>query len=449
MTIHAGAATWELASRAGTGREAQVPANLTVDISIQYLEGGSRAGAVSPREARGRLRIAFEDLPLAMVLLGWDLPLRVVEACAEECALQGADLYLWQPLLTAHGSFQPDPAWYVVALNGHPVVGYAQRPEFTFVCPNRPDAREGVLHHLSAAIAGGFYRGVFLDRIRFPSPAGDLARQLGCFCDACREVSRQAGFDLSTVRQALLSLLASREGRHASIRRLLSASSVQEPQGPLQSLEHLMQFRQRSISAIVKEAAEIAIAGGLRVGLDCYTPTLARMVGQDLPALATHCDWIKVMTYVRAYVPASLPFEILGLADWLMGSGGESELAAMSCLAEATGWPLPACREEVRHGGLSPSILTEEVRRGRVSYAHPLLAGIELVEIPGVAEFSADQIRIDAEAVLAGAPDGIVLSWDLMYMSANRLRLANFLYHCPTTPSPLTRPRAPTASHSH
>jgi len=214
---------------------------------------------------------------------------------------------------------------------------------------------------------------------------------------------------------------------------MLSGSSAQEGEGPLRSLGQLMQFRQRSITAVVEEAADLATARGLAVGLDCFSPTLARMVGQDLSALARHCGWIKVMTYARAYGPASLPFEVMGLADWLMGSGDVSELAAMVCIAAGTGWPLPTFREEVRHGGLSSSILTEELRRGRLSDARQLLAGIELVEIPGMSELSADQIRTDSEAVLAGAPDGIVLSWDLLHMPADRLRLANSLYRRPTS----------------
>jgi hypothetical protein len=403
-----------------------------MNVSIQYLEGGSPADMVSPEEARGRLHTAFEDLPLAMVLLGWDLPPRVVEACAEECALQGADLYLWQPLLTAHGPFQPDPAWSVVGLNGQPVAGFEKKPEFTFVCPNRPGVRESILRHLDAALASGYYRGVFLDRIRFPSPSGDPASQLGCFCEACCEASGQAGFDLSRVRQDLLRLIATPEGRQAAARRMLSVPGVPEPHGPLQSLSHLLQFRVRSISAMVEEAADVARTRGMRVGLDCYAPTLTRMVGQDLPVLASHCDWIKVMTYARAYGPASLPFEILGLADWLMGSDGGSESAVMGFLAGATGWLLPASREEARHGRLSPSILTEEIRRGRVSHDRLLLAGIELVEIPGVAELGEDQIRADSEAVLAGAPDGVVLSWDLLRIPPDRLRLANSLYCRPT-----------------
>jgi hypothetical protein len=402
-----------------------------VNISIQYLEGGTSAAEVSPQEARARLRAAFEELPLAMVLLGWDLPPRVVEACAQECALHTADLYLWQPLLTAHGPFQPDPAWNVVALDGSPAAGRADKPEFTFVCPNRPEVRESVLQHLSAAVALGAYRGVFLDRIRFPSPAGEPARQLGCFCSACRQASGQVGLDLDHVRDDLLLLFATQESRQAATRMLLSRSNGETARGPRRSLELLLQFRLQSIAAIVKQAARLAVAGGLAVGLDCYSPTLARMVGQDLPTLAGHCDWIKVMTYARSYAPASLPFEVTRLADWLMGPGRVSEAAAMAAVAEATGWPLPSVRDELRHGGLAPSILTEELRRGRSANARPLLAGIELVEIPGVSELNPVQIRTDSEAVRAGAPDGIVLSWDLTHMPADRLRLANSLYRRP------------------
>ena len=397
-----------------------------MEIAVQYLEGGSHAARVSPAEARARLRAAFERVPFAMVLLGWDLDPRVVEACAEECALHQSDLYLWQPLLTGHGTHRPDPAWHVVALDNRPVAGHAHKPEFTFICPNRPGVRESVLQNLSAALAGGYYRGVFLDRIRFPSPAGDLAGRFGCFCDACYEASRQADLDLSVVREDLLRLVTTREGKKAAIRCMLSTSSGRD-----HSLQRMLAFRQRSVSALVRQVADMAMAQGLKVGLDCYSPTFAPIVGQDLAVLGDHCDWIKVMTYVRAYGPASLPFEILALANWLITSEGESESAALDFLAKATGWSLPTSREEVREGRLSASILTEELRRGRVRHAHHLFAGIELVEIPQVAQLNTDQIRQDSEAVLAGAPDGVVLSWDLAHMPLDRLDLANLLYRRP------------------
>jgi hypothetical protein len=79
-----------------------------MDVSILYLQGGGCAARVSPAEARARLRAAFERTAFAMVLLGWDLDPRVVEACAEECALHRSDLHLWHPLLKVHDAFRVD-----------------------------------------------------------------------------------------------------------------------------------------------------------------------------------------------------------------------------------------------------------------------------------------------------------------------------------------------------
>ena len=405
-----------------------------MEISVQYLEGGTHAADVSAQEARARLRQAFERVPFAMVLLGWDLAPQVVEACAKECALHKSALYLWQPVLTGHRRFELDPTWRVVALDKQPVRGYEDQPEFTFFCPNRPAVRDAVLENLSKAVDGGFYQGVFLDRVCFPSPAANIESQFGCFCEACQEAARKADLDLSVVRGDALRLIARREGREAAIRRMFSGTGRHVTQEPVplrvavRSWERMLAFRQRSIGSFVKEVADSAMAQGLKVGLDCFAPTLAPMVGQDLALLAGTCDWMKVMTYARAYGPASLPFEIAGLADWLARSEGESEAAALDYIAEAAGWPLPTTCEEIRGGGLPASVLTEELRRGWAAKAHPLLAGIEMVEIPGVAQLSAEQIRADSAAVIAGAPDGVVLSWDLLHMPLDRLQLANSLY---------------------
>jgi hypothetical protein len=392
-------------------------------IAIQYLEGGVPSSRISPARARARLRAAFERLPTAMVLLGWSLPEPLVEACAQECARHKTELYLWQPLLTGDGDLRPRPAWQTIGLTGEPVGGYAGKAEFTFICPNRPAAREAVLDHLSEVVASGYYQGVFFDRIRFPSPSALPSRDLACFCEDCRWAAEEAGLDLELIRKRLQRLLSTPDGRRAAVRCLLSGPWTPSPQAPIDALEQLLSFRQDSITALVQEAEELVKVGGLEVGLDCFSPTLARMVGQDLPALVTGCDWMKVMTYARAYGPASIPFEILGLADWLISSGSASEREAMAWLADATGWPLPVCREEVRRGGLSGAILTTEIRRGRGAHVHPLLAGIELVEIAGVAELKTEQIQADLVAVRAGGADGLVLSWDLGHMPPDRLDL--------------------------
>jgi hypothetical protein len=164
------------------------------------------------------------------------------------------------------------------------------------------------------------------------------------------------------------------------------------------------------------------------LGLDCYTPTLAAMVGQDLTALASCCDWIKLMTYTHAYGPAGIPYELLAIIDWLVASGGLTEREAIALAADATAWPLPASRQEIRTGRLPPAILSAEIGRGLDAGVPRVLAGIEMVESPEVAELDSSRMQDDARAVCSAGPDGVVISWDLWFVPDSRLELAAALY---------------------
>ncbi len=396
-------------------------------ISVQFLEGGPDSARLPPKQARELLRSAFDRLPIDNVILGWNLPAPIVEACAAECARRHTDLYLWQPLLAGDGVFRPRPEWRTVGADGMPIGDPKGREEFTFVCPNRAAAREAVLRRLDAALAGGFYQGVFLDRIRFPSPVGGPGGTPACFCGDCARAAESDGVELASARTQLGGLLQTPAGKRTAVRWLLAAPGTAPSLAAGDGLEEWLAFRCRSITTIVKEAAELARGRGLKVGLDCFSPTLAPMVGQSIAQLSAHCDWIKGMTYLRAFGPAAIPFELLGLADWITASQPSEESRTMAFLAEATKWDLPMRREEIRRGGLSSAILAEEISRGKGTCACPFLAGIELVEMPGVAELSPAQIRVDIHALLAAAPAGMVLSWDLRHMPLERLKMVNGL----------------------
>jgi hypothetical protein len=392
-------------------------------ISVQFLEGGPESARIPPQKARDILRSAFDRLPIGNVLLGWNLPAPLVEACAEECSKRRADLYLWHPLLTGDGVLIPRPEWRTAGPDGNPISDSRGREEFTFVCPNRAAAREAVLRHLDRALSGGFFQGVFLDRIRFPSPAENPARNLACFCEACARAAESDGVDLALLRRELKLSLETAGGKELVARCLLSAAKEEPP--PAGGWNRWTDFRRRSVTAIVREAAGLARARGLKVGLDCFAPAFAPMVGQNPAELSAHCDWIKGMIYLRAFGPASIPYELLGWADWILDSEDGDERRAMAVLAGATGWDLPPAREAVRRGGLPSAALASEIDRGRKECARPFLAGIEMVEIPGVAELDPQRMRDDLAALAAAAPDGIVLSWDLRHIPMERLELIN------------------------
>lgn len=74
---------------------------------------------------------------------------------------------------------------------------------FRFVCPNNPAARDKTLRRLRELLGRYAFKGVFLDKIRFPSPANGIDEALSCFCDHCRREARAVGLDLDAVAKML------------------------------------------------------------------------------------------------------------------------------------------------------------------------------------------------------------------------------------------------------
>jgi hypothetical protein len=397
-------------------------------LAVQYLEDGPGVAAIDPEEARNKLRSAFERLPLSYVLIGWNLPQPLQAVCREETIQRGAQLFRWHPLLTGERTLVPRSEWRTIGLQGEPVPGFQGMPEFTFVCPNRADVREAVLNHLSQAVRRGGYDGVFLDRIRFPSPAADPARWLACFCVDCQRAAAASGLDLEQARLSIGRLVATPERLAAVIRALLGAGSPESIDPELALLGAFLDFRARSVLGLVEAAADLVHGEGLAVGLDCFAPALARMVGQDLGTLEGCAEWTKVMTYGHTLGPAGLPFELLQLADWLVDRRGLGESQALEWLSQATGLPLPRSRGALRARGLAPAALEIEIRRTRAAGIRNLLAGIELVEIEAVAQLNREQIERDLRAFQAAGADGLVLSWDLWHMPLERLELVGAIW---------------------
>ena len=397
-------------------------------IAIQYLEGCPELAARPVDAVRRRLRIAGEKLPISSILIGWHLPHHLLEACRQETAKLEAKFYRWHPLLSGDGTFYPRPEWKVFGLNGEPIAGFQDMPEFTFVCPNRPAAAEAVLRRVDEIISSGDYDGVFLDRIRFPSPASNPTAALGCFCESCQQAATQKDLDLAEIRTTLQEWVKKPSGRCDMVRLLLQPPETQPDTQQAQALQTFIKFRSESITTFVSKVVDQFHANGLLVGLDCFSPMLAPMVGQDLRALGKPVDWVKLMSYAHTLGPAGLPFELLELAELLTAQADLKTTDAMQFLINAVNLPLPNDPTTLRRKGLSSQALQLEVKRGLDQIDTPVLFGVELVEIEGVAELDSLQIREDLSAVHALQPAGLALSWDLWDMPLDRLDLVREIW---------------------
>lgn len=74
---------------------------------------------------------------------------------------------------------------------------------FRFACPNNPEARTKALTRLAELLSRYPFTGVFLDKIRFPSPANGLEEVASCFCIHCRRAARGAGLDLDAAARVI------------------------------------------------------------------------------------------------------------------------------------------------------------------------------------------------------------------------------------------------------
>lgn len=390
-------------------------------LTIQYLEHNPEPHWLSAKAAAEKLRMAGDILPITHVLIGWDLPRDVLEACREEASRTNAKFYRWHPLLTGDGVFIPQPEWEAISLSGQRIKGYNDLLEFTFTCPNHPSVEQKVLEHLEEINRKKDYDGFFLDRVRFPSPAHDPASTLGCFCEYCRQKAADQGFDLVEVRRQLQQQLATLEGKKAFVQSLVMKERTGQDEPSL--VERFFRFRAASITRLVSLAAERIRNSGFGVALDCFSPSLARMVGQDLSALGSSVEWIKTMTYAHTMGPAGLPYEITGLLDILTVDHGIDEGEALDFLGRTMMLRLPGSRAELQEGGLASLALKAEVVRGVMTSSAPLLAGMELVDLIGVTNLHSEQVAEDLRAILSAGPAGIALSWDLVHISLDKLRL--------------------------
>jgi hypothetical protein len=397
-------------------------------ITIQYLEDSPYLSQLDVSKVVDRLRAAAECLHLTHLLIGWHLPAPLLEACRMEAEHLGVRFLRWQPLLTTDKVLIPDSSWQTEGLMGNKVAGYRGLPEFTFVCPNHPAVQDAVYTHLDKLVRQGIYQGFFLDRVRFPSPSTDPINDLTCFCEHCQHKAADYGLDLKGIRAEILQRTLEEKGRLSLIKTLLSGRQDPVQADWDQDVIQFLTFRRRSVCDLLAFISQPLRQAHLEIGVDCYSPSLTNMVGQDLNTMSEFVDWIKLMAYAHTFAPAGIPFELTGVLHYLSTTTRLSERQALVFISQSIGLPLPESRVLLEKTGLSTIALEKEVKRGVDACSVPVLAGIELVDLEGVTRLNPDQIQADLTAMKRAGSAGLAISWDLLHIPLDRLDLIRKVY---------------------
>ena len=390
-------------------------------IGAQLSTSHSPRSALDPSRMLDAVQRVREAINLDLLAVGFrEAPEVFRQLCAPSRPVD--DVYLWYGVLSDIEGMEDSDL--VVNWKGERSRGWGGWAEkggeveetFRFACPNNPAVRQKTLRRLRELLGRYAFKGVFLDKIRFPSPANGIDEALSCFCDHCRREAKAVGLDLDAVVKMLADRAIELDAAPAGGSRADFASWPDAFAFANPLLSRFLRFRADSVTSLVARIADDVGALGRTVSLDLFSPFLAPIVGQSYRRLSQHCAWAKPMTYRTALGPASLRLEIPALiegvarllnigearvVDWCARHVSSFEREMLSRTRDSA-VPLPFIRAEIEAA----------VRAMRPV---PVYFGLELVSQPGIIDIKPAQVFDMVNAGRAANAAGLIISWDLMH----------------------------------
>ena len=383
--------------------------------ALQLYLGPQEREWCTPSALGDLLRHVFSGFAVPRLLVWNCLGPAWLDAVHSACSNSGVDLHAWYPVLADRLDGECPEDALVESPWGHRGRGTqgfwsgmdGGEERFRFRSPRNALSDERFVSSLEILLDSGAYCGVFLDRIRFPSPANGIEMLFA----SCRDPDpSEAGGILRRLRET---------------ERESDGISSWEEFYRILDLENVFRERSDWIGRATETLADPVRSRGLQLGADLYSPSIAPLVGQDYSRFASICDWIKPMTYFRACGPAGLPLEIGSFLDGLCGLGGWKRESALGLVRRITGLGVEDRPTNGLPGTASVSGRGREVeaalRVGKAAGCR-ICPGIEAVRHPRFKP-AVDAAMLGASLEeLRGLAEEIVPSWNVLYIPEDNLK---------------------------
>ena len=382
---------------------------------------------------RRKLSLAKETLNLDTLIIWPDSDYKGLHLTREICLELKIKTYLWYPVLADISLFRirlEQTVETFQGLHGYGASGSWEKlgqggEDFFFLCPNDSGNLNNIFQHFQHILKLADLDGVFLDRIRFPSPANGLETIYTCFCPYCLEsFYNDYGEDLNKYRNEIKNIF--KRFKTLDIDGLVTYEHLSQIFMSA-NLKKFFDFRRKSIYKTTKMFADKARENGKLIGLDLFAPSLAALVGQDYKLLAEVCDWIKPMIYCHTTGPAGLPLELSSLLKALMNLAPnlEEELLIQE-ISRMLGVCLPGKRETLLKKGVPEEIIRMEMQKVNDSDLEKktkIYIGWEAVQIPDIAYIDSGVLEKYLSTIWKSNLEGKVISRDLLKIPDENLKL--------------------------
>lgn len=381
-----------------------------------------------------KLAIAKEALNLDALMIWSDIDKKDLDLVRRICRDFKIKTYLWYPILADIPDFKIEQEQSVETFGG--LRGYGKNgcwdklgegeEDFLFLCSSDEEHIRRIFDQYQNKIKENGFDGVFLDRIRFPSPSNGFELLFSCFCKSClNKFYNNYGEDLKGYRNQAKTVF--KKFKTIDINYLQTCQSffdiiIRD------SLKKFYDFRKQNIYQVLKMFADKAKQMGKLVGVDLFAPSLAPLVSQDYQLLAKTCDWIKPMIYCHTSSPAGLPLELYCFIRAILDiNPALDEGQLIREISRIIGVDLPTQINELLKIGISEHIICSEMQKIKefnLPEEIDIYIGIEAVQIPEVCNIDRSILKKYLKSVIKADSKGIILSWDLLKIPDENLKLA-------------------------
>jgi len=380
-----------------------------------------------------KLATAKEALDLDALMIWSDINKKDFYLVRKICTDFKIKTYLWYPILADIPGFKV--RWEQSAETFDGLHGYGKNgrwdklgegPEdFLFLCPNDEEHIRRIFDQYQSKIVESGFDGVFLDRIRFPSPSNGFELLFSCFCKFCLEkFYTKYSEDLENYRYQVKAVFEKFKTIDINYLRTCQSLSDMIIQG---NLEKFYDFRKQNIYQVVKIFADKAKQMGKLVGVDLFAPSLAPLVSQDYRLLAKTCDWIKPMIYCHTSGPAGLPLELYCFMRAILNINPALDEGRFTReISRIIGVDLPNQLNDLLKDGVSENIIYSEMQRIKeldLTESVNIYVGLEAAQIPGLCNITEKILKKYLESVAEADAKGMVLSWDLLKIPDENLKI--------------------------
>ena len=402
---------------------------VSTTFSAQLFLGAGEKELFSSALIREKIAAAKDSLNLKKLMI-WDTdPGKLTEEILLFCRDNSIETYLWHPVLADmnHIEVTPETMADIPFIKGldnlsgmWDKIGSGEE-NFLFVDPEYEYFHERNFHNYVTAIRDFSFDGVFLDRIRYSSPANGFESLFSTYLTSWLVQCEKEKRNPHDEKRRLESFYADMKGWDD--KKLENYGSFEEILAPFSDF---LQYKKERISRKVALYEKDARDKGKAFALDLLATSLSFFTGQDYGDLSTRCDWIKDMAYCYAMGPAALPLEILSLAKgFLKLAPLVSERAFLKFFERHSALVLPESLKQIEEEGVDPENafreLNEALRQteGRV----PVYSGLEMVNTPYFSTKISEPMLNGYADALQGKCGGVVASWNILHIPDGHFRI--------------------------